>query len=248
MNLLIDLGNSRLKWACSTGEHLQQAEPLPHSEITLPILKKLWCDLQPQKIAVSCVGKVELLNVITAVARELWGELPIHFAKSESTAFGVKNGYLQPEKLGVDRWLALCAVWQKTHSPVCIVDCGTAITVDVLNEKGEHQGGLICAGLSLMKNALATNTADLPLANSVHNIGLATETQAAIFNGTLFAACGLIEKTMQKLPENTQLVLTGGDAKIIATQLEHPFILESNLVLQGLNATLNQIVTTRGVL
>lgn len=239
MNLLIDLGNSRLKWACATGENVQQAEPLPHSEIMLPVLKTLWSDLQPQKIAISCVGKVELLNVITAVTRELWGDIPIHLAKSESNAFGVKNGYLQPEKLGVDRWLALCAVWQKTHSPVCIIDCGTAITVDVLNENGEHQGGLICAGLSLMKKALATNTAVLPLANSTHNIGLATETQAAIFNGTLFAACGLIEKTMTKLPENTQLFLTGGDAEIIATQLERPFILESNLVLQGLNATLN---------
>lgn len=248
MNLLIDLGNSRLKWAYVEDNPLQTVQHLLNSEITLLVLKTLWHDFQPKKIAISSVGKVEFLDVIKTVVQELWGDIPIHFAKSESEAFGVKNGYLQPEKLGVDRWLALCAVWQKTHSPVCIIDCGTAITIDVLNENGEHQGGLICAGLSLMKNSLATNTADLPLANLAHKIGLATETQAAIFNGTLFAACGLIEKTMTKLPENTQLFLTGGDAEIIATQLECPFILESNLVLQGLNVVLNQIVTTTGVL
>lgn len=234
MNLLIDLGNSRLKWACANGEKLQSFEPLLHSKISLPVLVSLWRDLNPEKIAISAVGKKELLLLITIVIRDLWGDISIHVATSQAQAFGVKNGYLQPKKLGVDRWLALCAVWQKVQAPACVVDCGTAITVDVLNEKGEHQGGLICAGLSLMKNALALKTADLPFNHSAHQIGFACETQAAIFNGTLFAACGLIEKTMQQLPKNTPLFLTGGDAEIIAVQLEYPFILETDLVLQGL--------------
>ncbi len=237
MKLLLDLGNSRLKWAQADGENLYSFPPLLHSEISLPVLKTLWRDFTPQKIAISCVGKIEFLTIIKSVTQELWGDkIPIHFAQSQAHAFGVKNGYLQPEKLGVDRFLALVAAWQKTHSALCVVDCGTAITVDILNENGEHQGGLICAGLSLMKTALAINTADLPLTNSTHQIGFANETQAAIFNGTLFAACGLIEKTMLQLPKNTPLFLTGGDAPLIASQLEQPFILELDLVLQGLNA------------
>ena len=92
-----------------------------------------------------------------------------------------------------------------------------------------------------MRNTLAINTADLPLTVSTHNIGLATETQTAIFNGTLFAACGLIEKTMSQLPENTSLLLTGGDAPLISKQLNHPFILEADLVLQGLAFELNSL-------
>ncbi len=234
MNLLLDLGNSRLKWACAENNQIQLGQTLPHHEITPQTLRNLWLDLRPEKIGISCVGKVELLNIITNVMNELWQNIPITVATTQTHAFGVKNGYFPPKKLGVDRWLALIAVRQKTNLPVCIVDCGTAITVDVLNEKGVHQGGLICAGLTLMKTALAFNTADLPLAKSPHNIGLAIETEAAIYNGTLFAACGLIERIMQQQPANTVLFLTGGDAPIIAEQLARPLTLETDLVLQGL--------------
>jgi type III pantothenate kinase len=85
-----------------------------------------------------------------------------------------------------------------------------------------------------MKTALAFNTADLPLFDSSHHIGLSVETEAAIYNGTLFAACGLIERVMHDLPKSTTLFLTGGDAELIAAQLQRPRTLETNLVLQGL--------------
>ena len=238
MNLLLDLGNSSLKWATTDFHSLEFGKSLPNIEITPQALRDVWQDLQPEKIGISCVGKAELLNVILDVMRELWRDIPIHFATTPSQAFGVKNGYLQPEKLGVDRWLALIAVRQKTNAPFCVVDCGTAITVDVLNAAGEHQGGLICAGLTLMKTALAFSTADLPLAILPRHAELAIETETAIYNGTLFAACGLIERVIQKLPANTELFLTGGDAPIIAAQLAQPLTLETNLVLQGLAITL----------
>jgi type III pantothenate kinase len=238
VNLLLDLGNSRLKWACAENGQLQRGQTLLHREITPQNLRALWQDFRPEKIGISCVGKAELLNVIIVVARELWNDIPIHIATTQVCAFGVANGYSQPEKLGVDRWLALIAVRQKTTVPVCIVDCGTAITVDVLDADGRHQGGLICAGLMLMKTALAFNTADLPLTNSPHHVGLAIETEAAIYNGTLFAACGLIERVMSELPTNTELFLTGGDAPIIAAHTRKPLSLETDLVLQGLAITL----------
>lgn len=235
MNLLLDLGNSRLKWMFSE----KQGQTLEYSDITAETLCYLWRDLQPRKIGISCVGQATLLNLIKVVAHELWRDIPIHFAISEFAAFGVINSYVEPEKLGIDRWLALIAARQKTDSSLCVVDCGTAITVDVLNEKGEHQGGLICAGLTLMKNALASNTADLPFANSTQKLGLATETESAIYNGAVFSACGLIEKVMQQQPENTKLFLTGGDSEIIASQLNCVFTIEQNLVLNGLNLFLN---------
>ncbi|MGB4499112.1 MAG: type III pantothenate kinase [Methylococcaceae bacterium] len=239
MNLLLDLGNSRLKWAISENNQLQIEQTLTHFEITPQKLRTFWQDFLPEKVGISSVGKAEILNIIITVAQELWNGIPIHFATSQAEFFDVKNSYLQPEKLGVDRWLALCAARQKTRFPICVVDCGTAITIDVLNENGEHQGGLICAGLTLMKNALASNTADLPFVNAVQKTGLAIQTEAAIFNGTLFSACGLIEKVMQTQTSNTKLFLTGGDAEIIASQLNYAFTLEKNLVLEGLNQVLN---------
>lgn len=241
MILLLDLGNSRLKWAYVENDQLQPAQALLHSEITPEILKNAWQHLHPQTIAISCVGKLELLNIITTTAHALWSDISIHVATTQIDEFGVKNGYLYPEKLGVDRWLAMIAVRQKTIAPVCIVDCGTAITIDVLNEKGEHQGGLICAGLTLMKTALASHTADLPLANAPYHLGLAVETETAIFNGTLFAICGLIEKVMSQQLGNPVLFLTGGDAEIIASQLTRPFCLETDLVLQGLQCEFSHL-------
>jgi type III pantothenate kinase len=239
VNLLLDLGNSRLKWGIFENNQLQIEQTLTHFEITSQKLHTFWHDFRPEKIGISSVGKAEILNIITSVAQELWNDVPIHFATSQAEFFDVKNSYLQPEKLGVDRFLALCAARQKTRFPICVVDCGTAITVDVLNENGEHQGGLICGGLTLMKNALAANTADLPFVNAVQKTGLAIETEAAIFNGTLFSACGLIEKVMQTQSSDTKLFLTGGDAEIISSHINLPFILEKNLVLEGLNHILN---------
>ena len=236
MNLLIDLGNSRLKWAIYDNTTLiAKGKSLPHNELTEKQLTPLWRDLHPEKIAISCVGENTLLRCIESVIDHLWGDSVLRFhAQTQVRAFDVQNGYLQPEKLGVDRWLVLIAARQKTQTHTCIVDCGTAITVDILTTQGQHEGGLICAGLNLMQNALACHTADLPFSLQASPIGLAKETTAAIYSGTLFAVCGLIERVMAEQPENTTLFLTGGDAPLIASQLNYPCTVETELVLQGL--------------
>ena len=236
MNLLLDLGNSQLKWAVYDNTTLiTQGKSLPHNALTPKQLTQLWRDLQPAKIGISCVGKTHLLHCIESVIDNLWGDTVLRFhAQTQAHAFDVQNGYFQPEKLGVDRWLALIAARQKNQTHTCIVDCGTAITVDILNAQGQHEGGLICAGLKLMQNALACHTADLPFSSQASSIGLAKETTAAIYSGTVFAACGLIERVMAMQPENTILFLTGGDAPLIAPQLNYPCTIETALVLQGL--------------
>lgn len=236
MNLLLDLGNSRLKWALYDNKTLiKQGKSLPHSDLSATALTALWQDVHPEKIGVSSVAKTDLLRCIESVMDDLWGDCAVRFyAQTQSNAFDVQNGYLHPEKLGVDRWLALIATRQKTLTHTCIVDCGTAITIDILNANGHHEGGLICAGLNLMQNALARHTADLPFSTQTHPIGLAKETNAAIYSGTLFAACGLIEHIMAKQPKNTTLLLTGGDAPLLATQLNYPCTIEAELVLEGL--------------
>ncbi len=240
MNLLLDLGNSRLKWALYDNTTLiENGKSLPHNELTTANLTHLWRDLQPTKIGISCVGKTSLLRCIEVVINHLWGNTVVCFhAQTQLAAFDVYNGYQHPEKLGVDRWLALLAARQKTHTHICIVDCGTAITVDIVNAQGQHEGGLICAGLQLMQNALACHTADLPFLTQTEKVGLATNTTTAIYSGTLFAACGLIERVMEKQPPNTTLFLTGGDAPLLASQLNCPCTIEAELVLQGLALTL----------
>ncbi|MEY3289577.1 MAG: hypothetical protein RLZZ419_1819 [Pseudomonadota bacterium] len=235
MNLLIDSGNTRLKWAMLQEDGLLTSHALLNQQITRQQLIDSWKQqLAPKRLAIACVGSTPLLQLVLAVAVELWPTIEIISVKSEAHAFGVVNAYQQPEKLGVDRWLALVAVHHHYQKSACIVDCGTAITVDLIDADGKHQGGLISPGLTLMKKSLATGTAALQFNQTNYWVGPASFTEAAIYSGTLMAAVGLIEQVLSKQVNVGQLILTGGDAGIIAAQLNTQPIIDSDLVLRGL--------------
>jgi type III pantothenate kinase len=235
MNLLVDMGNTRLKWGGAKGGQIITGQSLMNICIDRQELLDLWKDIaRPRRLAVSCVSTNRLLELVQSVALELWPDVDIVLVKSQAQAFGVTNTYQQPEKLGVDRWLSLVAVWLQYQSPACIVDCGTAITVDLIDADGRHQGGLICPGLTLMKNSLAQGTEALSVSETKHIFGPANFTEAAIYSGTLAAAIGLVEHVLAKQPATMQLILTGGDAELIAGQLDVASIVEPDLVLRGL--------------
>ena len=235
MNLLVDIGNSRLKWAVMQDGALVTGRALVNLQITRHALVETWkMQTSPERLAVACVSRASLLELVLAVAVELWPTIEIIHVKSEAHAFGVYNAYQQPEKLGVDRWLALVAVRNHYQLPACIVDCGTAITVDLIDTDGKHQGGLISPGLTLMKKSLAEGTEALQFYERNFIFGPANFTEAAIYSGTLAAAAGLIEHVLSKQSNAMQLILTGGDAEIIATQLSIKPIIDIDLVLRGL--------------
>jgi len=235
MNLLVDCGNTRLKWAVLQDGGLDTGRALVNRQITRHELVEAWkMQTPPERLAIACVGSTPLLELVLAVAVELWPTIDIIPVKSQAHAFGVYNAYQQPEKLGVDRWLALVAVHNHYPVPACIVDCGTAITVDLIDADGKHQGGLISPGLTLMKKSLAEGTEALGFHEENYVFGPANFTEAAIYSGTLSAAAGLIEHVLRMQSNAMQLILTGGDAEIIATQLGVKAIIDTDLVLRGL--------------
>jgi type III pantothenate kinase len=235
MNLLVDIGNTRLKWAILQNGELITGLSLVNQQITRHKLVEIWqMPTPPERLAIACVSSTPLLELVLEVAVELWPIIKIIPVKSQAHAFGVSNAYQQPEKLGVDRWLALVAVRNHYQLPACIVDCGTAITVDLIDADGKHQGGMISPGLTLMKKSLALGTETLQFNESNYAFGPANHTEAAIYSGTLSAAVGLIEHVLTKQSNTMQLILTGGDAEIIATQLTFKPIVDSDLVLRGL--------------
>jgi type III pantothenate kinase len=241
MNLLIDIGNTRLKWALGNNRDIITGTPLTNTNINRAKLIQLWHDIAlPHQIAVSCVGANWLLDMVLSFANEQWPGVTITQTKSEVQAFGIYNAYHEPEKLGVDRWLGMIAGYNQYQKTLCIVGCGTAITVDVVDSSGRHLGGLIGSGLRLMKESLAKGTENLSLSETVYPFGLATNTDAAVYNGTLLAACGLIEFVLKNQPDTTQLLLTGGDAEVIAPHLSRLAIIDPNLVLRGLALTLQR--------
>ena len=237
MNLLVDIGNSRLKWGLESNQKISQSRALFHQSTNFSQhLTKDWQALIPPKtLAISSVSSEEIKSEIISLAQQLWKNINIIIAKSKSKQFNVQNSYSQPEKLGVDRWLALIASYNHYQQALWVIDCGTAITIDLINEQGQHQGGLISPGLQLMKTALSTHTATLNFPKvKRYNLGLANQTNKAIFNGTLYAATGLIEQAINRHPLKAKLILTGGDAQVIAKNLSQPVIIKPNLVLKGL--------------
>jgi len=235
MILLIDSGNSRLKWATYQDGELANSHALNNQELNIDKLIDAWKNLSiPKRLAIACVSSILLFDLVQAVATKLWPSIIITQVKSEYHAFGVHNAYLQPEKLGIDRWLALIAVRNNYQKAACIIDCGTAITIDFIDAEGNHQGGMISPGLTLMKKSLATSTDLLAFNEENYSIGPAKFTEAAIYNGTLSAATGLIEHAITQQNPLLTIILTGGDATIIAEQLSFKAIIDLNLVLHGL--------------
>jgi type III pantothenate kinase len=243
MNILVDIGNSRLKWAIQQAAHILPQRPIDHHSQAdyLQLLTQSWQQLAaPQKLAISAVADPAIKQQIIALVSDLWPEAEIVLPTAIASAFGVRNAYQQPEKLGLDRWLALLAAHRYYPGPCCIVDAGTAITLDVLNADGQHLGGLICPGLRLMKKSLSTNTVALAFNEQMLALGLADNTAAAIDSGSRFAALGMIETVLGRLDTAYQLILTGGDALSLSQHLPQAHIVDVDLVFKGLNIILDQ--------
>ncbi len=236
MKLLIDSGNSRLKWALSDKQNHLSTFSIANEDVTEEKLLEAWSNYdKPEQLIIASVATNILVLLVFSIVSELWPSVKIKLVKSQEDSYGVTNAYVEADKLGVDRWLALIAAHHYYPGLTCIVDCGTALTVDVIDAEGRHQGGLISPGLVLMKKALANETARLPYESSVQLEGLANSTEAGIFNGTLYAAVGLIEHVLHNQSIGTQLILTGGDAELIARLLNTPLIIDSDLVFKGLS-------------
>jgi len=239
LTLLVDVGNSRIKWARLTDGGYRAGSSVSWRDQDLgDVLESNWRDLPRPGSVLACnvAGPQARTTIEHWIARH-W-QCPVELAAVQKAAFGVTNGYDEVAQMGVDRWVAMLAAWQHCHSAVCVVDCGTAITVDVLSGEGHHLGGLIAPGLSLMQEILATGTAQLPKIPSEVGVELGTNTHSCIAAGCMAAATGVVNFVKVYVEElglkPVRWLLTGGDAEALATcdpkDMEHV----PDLVLRGL--------------
>lgn len=233
--LLIDMGNSRIKWGLGRAGHVHVGEPFATAEADFA---RAWADLpKPDAIWVSTVAGPVLNERLAEWLTRRWG-VSAHFVRSETRHYGVINGYDDPSRLGVDRWVALVGTRRRTSGPVCLADCGTAITVDVMNASGEHLGGVIAPGLHLMADSLAKGTQGVEHPTGALSSGFGRNTAAAVWSGALWAAAGLLEKVFDeaacRLGLSPSLIVTGGDGPSVADALSRPHELVPNLILEGL--------------
>lgn len=217
MKLLLDLGNTRLKWQLYEDENNSVSGACVHADALQQV--ELWCALPIEGVWLASVGQ-------SALAEQLLGQLrgygfAVHQLSSLAQQAGVTNAYTEPAKLGVDRWLALLAARRHLKAAALLVDAGTAMTLDVLDAEGMHQGGLIVPGLHMMRGSLHSNTALLPEAKG-HSTCLGINTQQAITAGTLGALLGVLESTYTRQAElypDLLCVITGGDAELVYNAL-----------------------------
>ena len=137
MNLLVDLGNARIKWARAQTGSWQAAAALLGDKPLDELFDSLWADMSvPQKVVVACVANPKILQAMDQWLLGRWS-LQAHVVKAQRELLGVKNHYREPITLGADRWAALIAAHRMSTRPVSVVDCGTAVTVDALSAQGD---------------------------------------------------------------------------------------------------------------
>ena len=231
--LLLDIGNSRLKWAAAEFGVLQAAGAFDHggdpvaaaAEISVPSAKAIW---------ISNVTGPALGERLGAALQARFGVAP-KFATVSPDYRGLRIAYDHPQRLGVDRWVALYAAWKQSGGAACVVSAGTALTFDAVDEEGQHRGGVIAPGLLTMQQAvLGATRFDSTGPAADYTDGLGKNTEACVRQGALHAAAGLIERLGSRYRGGGRCFLTGGDADTLLPHLPVGWTLAPNLVQQGL--------------
>ena len=238
MILLVDLGNSRLKWALWDGAVLHAGAALDHAAPLAPQLAAVWRQLPPLgRVLVASVARADLEHTLAAAVVRYCGRAA-EFVRSRATACGVTSAYAVPETLGVDRFLALIALHAAGAAPCVLASVGTALTLDAMAADGRHLGGLIAPSPSLMQQALAAATARARSAPDAALSEMAGDTAAAVHSGCWLAAVALVERfhgrAAAALGGAPSLILAGGDGARLAPLLALPARYEVDLVLRGL--------------
>lgn len=240
MKLLVDIGNSRVKWATMDKSGLSDSQSFQRSKTGIKAaLNKAWKSLNDiEAVYVANVGGDKLGQQLAEWTEKNWQLSPV-FVKSEQKHFGVTNAYEEADKLGIDRWLSLIAARQHARQAQCVIDCGTAMTIDIVSKSGQHQGGMILPGLSLMRSSLTANTDALteePDAKEFKT--LATNTFSAIQAGTLYSVTATLERIINDLRQNfknqVRFIITGGDAEQLLPLLPDDVNHYPDIVLKGL--------------
>jgi type III pantothenate kinase len=232
--LVVDAGNSRVKWALHDGRAFVRSGRLLHAE--LDALDAQWSSLpEPSSIVIANVADDEIGLTLRHNAGR-WKAKP-RVASSRQSQAGVANLYNEPARLGVDRWAALIGARKFTSDPCVVVNAGTAMTVDALTANGEFIGGIIVPGFDMMHEALAMGTARLS-AERGDFTPFPRTTRDAITSGAIQALCGAVERMRGAMQaeghREPALIFSGGAAELIAQYMGGPVRVIDNLVLEGL--------------
>ena len=242
MKLLIDFGNSRCKWATLDNKQLQVGSAISYTD------KNTSAEVE-QIVASLPLQACKELHAVSVLADSFNQEFAKHlqssanvqvtFHASQCEAFGIRLAYADPTSYGADRYAALVAAHHAGDGAKIIVDCGTAVTVDAIDDQGTHLGGLIIPGVDLMCSMLTektqvTATTDIRQPIEIFN----ATTQNAVYSGsTLCLRHGLrsiIDQIRTELAGQVSVFITGGATDTLVDKNIEQTVMRPELVLEGL--------------
>ncbi len=236
MLLTVDVGNTRIKAAVFEQDTIVELFVFPNEQLLSKINFILESYPKIKKLAVASVGKVENDAFLT-----LKNRIEIHFITHESK-FPFQNLYSTPKTLGIDRMvLATGATLKYVNQNRLIIDAGTCITYDFIDENDNYIGGGISPGIRLRYQSLHDHTAKLPLLtikDPESYIGNSTNESihSGVVNGVALEIDGFIELYNAQYAKFI-IILTGGDADFLAKRLKNTIFANSNFLLESLNQT-----------
>lgn len=238
--LLLDAGNSRIKWALvgAPGQDPPRGVVSPDADGLEALGRGLSHHSGPESIHVISVRDEGFFAGFRSYCTHRGWPVPqLHQAVRE--AHGIRNAYADPGRLGADRFAAMVGARQLFEGSLVVIDCGTALTLDAVTPDGAHLGGVILPGLRLMAIALGQGTAQVGDTPDGPPALLADNTAGAVAGGALYgtaaAVDGLCERIQSNLSDAPRRILCGGDAPRILTQLQGRYEYCPWLVLQGLD-------------
>lgn len=244
--LLIDLGNTRIKWAWLSGDGKElEGAGAARTGDGLSGLPFLDCEEAVSGTLACNVAGVEVGRKLTGLVRERLS-VELAFVQARASACGVTAAYANPLNLGADRWAALIGAHALGPADYCIVDAGSTVTMDLLLADGRHLGGYIAPGREMSLDAMAKGTAELASRLRDHagrpdDLAPGTDSAEAMEKGTLAAQLGMIRSGMERLATegggSPILLLTGGGAEDLIAAGQLPEARSApDLVLRGLAA------------
>ena len=242
MDLLFDLGNTRMKIAVRDAAGVRSVAALAWDT---PDFLAQWHALDlvmPERVAIANVTRVHRLAALQELLSARFGPVPTARARTQAQCGRLRVAYAQPDKLGVDRFLALLAASQQPQLQM-LVGVGTAMTIDALAADGRHLGGLIVPGLRLMRTAMTTAAPNVDWHAGAYCTDFAVDTASALESGIWSALAVAVERSAQRLAMREsaapRVLLHGGDAPMLAAQLGLPAQRDALLVMRGLAAYLD---------
>lgn len=232
--LQLDLGNSAAKWRYCSGETV-----LSRGQCRLDdagsMQSLLACTESLQAIWIASVAGPEKESALAATLGERWGVVP-WFARTTHETAGLVNSYSDPSRMGVDRWLAMLAA--RAHYPgrLCVVDAGSALTIDVIRADGCHEGGYIIPGPTLMERALLLDTDRVRFDEDVqYSLVPGQSTAEAVRHGIALSQVGAVSVALERVAgTDAQLVFSGGAGEVLMNLLDVGGHWHPDLVFEGL--------------